>query len=170
MATVVSDGSAYYPLMDDRALQYACEIRCYSRILLSERIREVLMLHRIPAGASLVRAREVLGISITALSEILAVSRPTLYSFLDGKEPSVNEEAISAKIRLIDSLVQAVGDSGLPLPCPSLLKRRDFSGRTVIDVLTDGSLRKSDISTFIAIERHYQMKRMIRSAAKRVQS
>jgi len=166
MAKVLTEGSAYYPLMDDRALQYECEVRCYSRLLMSERICSVLEMHRIPISASLTRARDVLGISITALSEILAVSRPTLYSFLSGKEPSVNEEAIAAKVHLIDSLSQMVSDSGLPVPSPSLLKRRDFSGRTAKDLLKDGSLKKSDISTFIAIERHYQAKSEIRLAAK----
>ena len=170
MAEVLTDGSAYYPLMDGRVLQYECEVRCYSRLLMSERIRSVLEMHRIPISASLARARDVLGISITALSEILGVSRPTLYSFLDGKEPSVNEEAIAAKVHLIDSLSQMVSDSGLPVPASSLLKRRDFSGRTVKDLLKDGSLKESDISTFIAIERHYQAKSAIRLAAKGTQA
>ena len=131
MAEVLTDGSAYYPLMDGRVLQYECEVRCYSRLLMSERICSVLEMHRIPISASLTRARDVLGISITALSEILAVSRPTLYSFLSGKEPSVNEEAIAAKVHLIDSLSDMVSDSGLSVPASSLLKRREFSGRTV---------------------------------------
>ncbi len=170
MAGVLNDGSAYYPLMDDRALQYECEVRCYSRLLMSGRIPSVLEMHSIPTSASLARARDVLGISITALSEVLGVSRPTLYSYLDGKEPSVNEEAIAARVRLIDSLSEMVSDSGLPLPCPALFKRRDFSGRTVKDLLKDGSLKKSDISTFIAIERHYQAKSTIRLATKGMRS
>jgi len=36
----------------------------------------------------------------------------------------------------------------------------------VEDLRTDGSLKKSDLSTFIAIERHYQAKSAIRLAAK----
>lgn len=102
------------------------------------------------------------------LSEILAVGRPTRYSFLDGKEPSESEEAICTKIRLIDSLAQM--DSSLPLPGHCLLTRRDFSGRMVKGVLKDDLLKESDICTFIAKDLHYQTLSTIRSAAGRVQS
>lgn len=152
--------------MDDRALLYECEVRCYSRLLMNEHNKEALLPLSTPIHVSLERAREVLGISITALSEILGVSRPTLYYFLDGREPIENQETIYGKIRIIDTVVAMVVESRLPLPCPSLLKRRDFTGRRVVDALKEGSMKRSEISTFIAIERHFQMKGAIRLAAK----
>lgn len=166
MAGPMTDGSAYYPLMDDRARQYERETRCYSRLLMSGYKEQALMLGITPVHLSLERAREVLGISITALSEILGVSRPTLYYFLDGKEPVENQRVIGEKIRLIDAVVQMVADSGLTLPCPSLLRRRDFSGRTVVDALREGSMTRGDISTFIAIEQHFRAKSAIRLAVR----
>lgn len=166
MADVLNDGSAYYALMDDRALQYECQTRCYARLLVIGHREEALMLHTTATHVTLERAREVLGISITALSEILEVSRPTLYCFLDGREPFENQEMIYQKLRLIDTVVAMVAESGLPLPCPSLLKRRDFTGRRVVDALKEGSMKRSEISTFLTIERHFQMKGVIRLAAR----
>jgi len=104
------------------------------------------------------RAREVLGISITDLAEIIGVSRPTIYSFLGGNEPVDNIEKIKGSLSFLNYLTQKILDSKLTLPCSSILRRRNGEGYSLKELIASGEITFDRISFFVENEIEQQAK------------
>lgn len=99
------------------------------------------------------KAKASLALNISEIADILAVSRPTIYSYLSGNEPTNNSEMQLERINCLNMISDAVLESGLPTPNFSIMKRRDSDGRTLKDLIFSGSLVPAMITTFIQCER-----------------
>jgi predicted transcriptional regulator len=94
----------------------------------------------------------VLGASISDLSEMLGVSRPTVYSYLSGNEPSGNSELLMKRVFLLQRTIETIRNLGLSIPCSTLLKRRDSRGKTFKELLANDELNDERIQTFCQVE------------------
>lgn len=114
----------------------------------------------IPMSERIESVRKVLGISISDLSEILGVTRPTVYSFLSGKEPVEDADTKFQKmetLRLLCSKIEAVD---LPIPCNRILRRRNQEARSLKELLQDSDITEDELDAFVAVEiGHHQQNR-----------
>lgn len=140
--------SANRYIADDMIWRFYAEymISSYLRAIpITEEIKkdEVLTTEEI-----LVQARKVLGASISDLSEMLGISRPTVYSYLSGNEPSGNSELLKRRLFLLQRTIETIGKIGLSIPCSVLLKRRDSRGKTFKELLAGDELNDEKIQAF----------------------
>ena len=85
----------------------------------------------------LLQVKKVLGASISDLSEMLGVSCSTAYSYLSGDEPSA---LLMERVLLLQRTIETIGKLGLPVPCSTILKRRDGRGKTFKELLAHDEL------------------------------
>jgi hypothetical protein len=76
-------------------------------------------------------SRKYLGLNISMIAVILKLSRPTIYSYLKGKEP--NESHVDSKIIELNKTIDIVKDDFGFHSFSSLFKRRDKNGKTLSD-------------------------------------
>ena len=103
-------------------------------------------------GEILTQAKKVLGASISDLSEMLGVSRPTVYSYLSGNEPSGNSELLIKRLFLLQRTIEMIHKLGLSIPYSTILKRRDGRGKTFKELLANDELIDERIQTFCHVE------------------
>jgi len=77
----------------------------------------------------LLDAKNILGIRISELASLLDVSRPTIYSYLSGQEPSNKD--VQDKIFHLTRIVQIIKENNLETPCLSLLHQMDSDGNSL---------------------------------------
>lgn len=102
-------------------------------------------------------ARNTLGLNITDLSKLLKVSRPTVYSYLNGNEQK--NKSSDKIIKTLNEILRIVKKENNLNSFSSLFKRRDREGNTLIDYIEQDS---NDIYHFVKklckaeIERQHQ--------------
>lgn len=116
----------------------------------------------VPTSQILEQARRLLGASISDLAEMLGVSRPTIYSYLEGNEPSGSGKDFSGRLTLLKEVLQCVNEAHLPVPCPNLLRRKDVHGKTLKESMSDDSLSMEGIQAFISVEQQHVLVRRAR--------
>jgi hypothetical protein len=116
----------------------------------------------VPTSQILEESRRVLGASISDLAQMLGVSRPTIYSYLEGNEPSGSGKDFSGRLTLLKEVVQLVKEAHLPVPCSTLLRRKDVCGKTLKESLSDDSLSVESIQAFIFVEQQQVLARRAR--------
>jgi len=114
------------------------------------------------------QVRKVLSISVSDLSEILGVTRPTVYSFISGNEPV---EDAPSKYRLmgrLQLLCEKIEQSELPIPCNRILRRHNDEGESLKTLLQDETISESMLDSFIdaEVEQHHENKRRLAASAK----
>ncbi len=108
--------------------------------------------------------RSVLAISVTDLAAILDVTRPTIYTFMDGKEPVEDSETKYARIQTLQLLAKKIEESDLALPCNQILRRRNQQGESLKELIGRGAATKTDLDAFVATEVEQQRKNKQRAA------
>ncbi|MBU1020992.1 MAG: hypothetical protein KJ847_07215 [Firmicutes bacterium] len=103
-------------------------------------------------GEIFIQAKKVLGASISDLSEMLGISRPTVYSYLSGNEPSGNSELLMKRISFLQKTIGTIHRLGLSIPCSTMLKRRDTRGKTFKELLANDELNDESIQLFCHVE------------------
>lgn len=116
-------------------------------------------------GELLTQAKQVLGTSISDLSEMLGISRPTIYSYLSGNEPSVRSEVLMKRLLLLQKTIETIGNLCLSPPCPTILKRRDGRGKTFKELLANDEISDERILAFCNVELQEREKSKQRIAA-----
>ncbi|MCY1152682.1 MAG: helix-turn-helix domain-containing protein [Sphaerochaetaceae bacterium] len=102
-------------------------------------------------------ARNTLGLNITDLSKLLNVSRPTIYSYLNGNEQK--NKSSDKIIKTLNEILRIVKEENNINSFSSLFKRRDSEGNTLINYIEKDS---NDIYHFVEklceaeIERQHQ--------------
>jgi transcriptional regulator with XRE-family HTH domain len=115
------------------------------------------------------QAREVLAalsLSKTLLAEVLGVSRPTLYDWLDGKEPNV------ANARRLTTLVQILASAGVTAAdalSPRFVREALNDGEpSLLDLLKAGTLDEARVARLVkeakALEDAAENQRLAREA------
>ncbi len=84
----------------------------------------------------LIEIRQELGLTLTDLSVVLGVARPTVYSWLNGTEP---EQESLEKIRMLQRLAAEVREKQIPR-FEYFLQRPLFDDRTLVEKLRDNDL------------------------------
>lgn len=116
----------------------------------------------VPTSQILENARRILGASISDLAEMLGVSRPTIYSYLEGNEPSGSGKDFLGRLTLLKEVMQLVKEAHLPVPCSTLLRRKDVRGKTLKEALSNDSLSVEGIQAFISVEQQQILARRAR--------
>lgn len=96
--------------------------------------------------------RSVLAISVTDLAAMLDVTRPTIYTFMDGKEPVEDSEMKYARIQTLQLLSKKINDSDLVVPCNQVLRRRNQNGESLKELIGRGAATEADLDLFVATE------------------
>lgn len=96
--------------------------------------------------------RSVLAISVTDLAAMLDVTRPTIYTFMDGKEPVEDSETKYERIQTLQLLARKINDSDLALPCNQILRRRNQNGESLKELIGRGAATEADLDVFVATE------------------
>jgi len=107
-------------------------------------------------GEVLSKAREMLGATISDLAEMFGVSRPTIYSYMDGNEPVGNVEQFQHRLSLLETTFDFVARFELSTPSSRILRRRDSGGKTFKELMSEGSLNKEMIEAFCLSEAETQ--------------
>ena len=91
-------------------------------------------------------SRKLLGFTVTTLSKILQVTRPTVYSYLEGKTPS--DKVVQNKIQKIHDVLTLLScQLGPKNNYFTLTKKFDSQGKNLIDYLS----ANKEITDFINI-------------------
>jgi len=99
--------------------------------------------HILSSSQHLIQIREMFGLTMTELAQVLGVSRPTAYSWINGIEPKESEA--KALISKLSRHVETLRSSGIATV--DVLARHPLtSGKSLIDLLKSGK----DVSTEIA--------------------
>jgi hypothetical protein len=89
-------------------------------------------------------SKNILGLNISMIAEILELSRPTIYSYLKGNEPK--EKSLDYKIKSLNNIIDIVKNEFKLHSFSSLFKRRDNEGKTLSDYLLDDN---KNIESFV---------------------
>lgn len=140
-------------LIHAQAVPYTPKSASVQVVSMSKRIEEV---------------RRVLSISVSDLSEILGVTRPTVYSFMSGNEPvgdALSKYRIIGRLQL---LCDKIEQSELPIPCNKILRRHNDKGESLKTLLQDETTGERVLDFFIEaeIEQHRENKRRLAASAK----
>lgn len=109
--------------------------------------------------------RSVLAISVTDLAAILDVTRPTIYTFMDGKEPVEDSETKYERIQTLQLLAKKISESDLALPCNQILRRRNQNGENLKELIGRGAATETDLDAFVATEVEQQRNNKQRAAS-----
>lgn len=89
-------------------------------------------------------SRNILGLNISVLSQLLNVSRPTIYSYLNGNDQK--DKSADEVIMKLNSILKIVKEQYNLESFSSIFKMRDNNGNTLVDYV----LEKSDrINMFV---------------------
>lgn len=109
------------------------------------------------------KATDTLALHIQELADLLTVSRHVIFACLSGELPSEDLKAAEERINLLDNLVDAVIESGLPVPNVSIMKRHAPDGRTLKDLIMSDCLTSNQIALYVQyeLEHHEKTKQRI---------
>lgn len=147
-----STTSGHIDSLDDLIWRFYFEYIIASRIQAIPNVVETEKEEIMATGRILLQAKKILGAGISDLSEMLGISRPTVYSYLSGNEPSGNSELLMKRVYLIQRTIEVVSKLGLPIPCSTMLKRRDGNGKTFKELLAHDELNDEKIQSFCQVE------------------
>lgn len=113
---------------------------------------------------TLSNSKKYLGLSVVALSTLLNVTRPTIYSYLNGNEPKdTSADTIIKKLNKIINLVSI--DYSLN-SFSTIFKRRDDKGKTLVDYLKEENENYLKFATFLCEEEVKRQSKIIRITSK----
>ncbi len=133
-------------------LNFFSFVHSFSRKIASEPFLKTTSIKILPTHSVLNKARKILGISISDLADIVGVTRPTIYSFLEGNEPIENVDKIKIRLSILEYLTENIIDSKLPLPCSSILRRRNIEGHSLKELIVADAITFEEIYLFITNE------------------
>ena len=91
----------------------------------------------------LVGLREMFGLTMTELAQILGVTLPTVYAWLNGSAP---KDEIKSRIRLLAKYVEELRSAGI-LQAESLARQPLADGETLISIFKSGGSADGAIAT-----------------------
>lgn len=115
----------------------------------------------LPADEQLAYVRNVLGISITDLAELLDVARPTVYSWMQDAQP--RDEHLS-RLQRIEQFAREVEMYGLA-GAGKLLKRPLQSGTTLLQLMKANQPIASALSELAGLSRHEERQRSVQKGS-----
>lgn len=107
---------------------------------------------RLTTGEVLLKARKVLGATVSDLADMLGVSRPTIYSYMDGNEPAGTMEQFQHRLSLLETTLDFVEELKLSTPAPRIVRKRNSEGKTFKELMKAGELDKGTIEAFCLSE------------------
>lgn len=84
---------------------------------------------------TLINSKKYLGLSVAALSYLLDVTRPTIYSYLNGNEPK--DKSLDSIIIKLNKIINIVHNDFSLKSFSSIFKRRDNKGNTLTNCLKE---------------------------------
>ncbi|MCH3919466.1 MAG: hypothetical protein LKE39_03085 [Sphaerochaeta sp.] len=96
--------------------------------------------------------KQIFGLSMMGFTEILGVSRPTLYSYMKGESQPQNDCVVS-RLQILEAFAEDVKKAGFSLPCTSILARRD-GGVPLKTLIREDRFISTKIPAYITSERN----------------
>lgn len=148
----------YFPINLDVYRMWMSSELFRKEVLLQKELQAYKQIQNVglTTGEVLSKAREMLGATISDLAEMFGVSRPTIYSYMDGNEPVGNVEQFRYRLSLLETTLCFMAKFELSTPSSRILRRRDSEGKTFKELMSEGLLNKEMIEAFCLSEAETQ--------------
>lgn len=141
----------YYALSNENAISKATNVEREEHKILSYQ-------------NTLINSKKYLGLSVAALSTLLDVTRPTIYSYLNGNEPK--DKSIDNIIIKLNKIINIISKDYSLKSFSTIFKRRDAKGNTLTSYLKEENDNYLNFVQFLCKEEVLRQRKIVRIDSK----